>query len=478
MAAPPGLGQGLAAPGQALTVPGTTPASGTRVGVAPVAKPTPDRGFRDAHLGMAPKQVRAMQQFLVNHGFAVAQDGILGPQTKAAAAAFRANHKGGVEWSKAHGIAVHPAAQPHDTSGVGADRTLSGVPAAAPAPAAPTGSTAFDQLLTALLAKGGHVGTPFNAAALGNAAAAPDDALAGTLARQAAANPKQTAQDQADISSWYGLNPSDPNYKLSVEGRLGQAKTQDAAAATAASSNIGDLAKSLASSIGGAANDGSGEVAGAGVDAAGTMAALGQVNTDYANAMNPLLAAEGRGAMSRDKATQSQSLLALQDQLAQAQGQGKADRAAAGAGALDKNNALSQQGFANQGNLLSTLAQMQAVDPNEAGLKDAKLAAQIDAIRTGTAAKLAGGAGRASRIDLASAIKGIYNQLGYAGNAAGQGVVPTNDHARLAGAISAYLRSQGFRPGDGQFKKIGDSLFAGFVDEHGRPLVAPSSWTI
>ena len=456
-----------------------------------VSEPPPVGGGRDTPVhfqgksvpgGLAPltpQQVRNMQQFLVNHGFAVAQDGVFGPQTKAAAAAFRANHKGGVQWSAKNGIGVHPHGHAGDAAAAGTPPG-GGTGTTTPTPTGVDAGGAFNKLLQQLLAQGGNVGTPFDAKALGDAAAAPSDALAAAYTRQIAQNPRQSAQNQSDISSWYGLDPKDPNFKLSVLGRLAQARGRDAQASTDAASNVGDIAKQLASSIGGSANDGSGMVASAGADAAGTMEALGAASKQYADDMNPLLAAEARGSMSKEKATSQQQLLALQDQLAQAQGQSKADRASGMAGARDKNNALGQQRFANRGNLLSILAQMNAADPNATALDNALTAAKVNNLNAKTSQILTGktGSGHVYKIDMAKAISGIYNQLGYAGNSAGQGVVPTNDHLRLAATIGAYLRSQGFRPGDGQFKKIGDALFSGFVDQQGRPLVAPPTWTI
>ena len=485
---PPGYGQGLAAPGQALTVPGSGVGTGTpftapvKDGVDPHHAALAGNAGRVAALpgGMTPTQVRAMQQFLVNHGFAVNQDGIYGAQTKAAAAAFRANHKSGAAWSATHGTGVHPASKPGGASALASD--AGGGNGSTPVATGPNTEGAFNALLGALLGQGGKVGSMLDPNAYGAAAAAPSTALAATLAQQAAQNPQQAAQDESDISSWYGLDPRATSYQLSVLGRLAQAKGKDAAAATDASSNIGALAKSLAGSIGGSANDGSAQVAAAGTDAAGTMAAVGQANTDYANAMNPLLAAEATGAMSRDKASKAQELQTLRDQMAQAQGQARADRAAGMSGAIDKNNALGQQRFADQGNLLSTLGQMQAVDPNEVGLKDAKLAAQIDQIRAGTAktaSGLASAAAKAQKMDIGNTTREIIDHLGYGSiPTTGQAIVPTSDHQRLATTIGAFLRSQGLRPGDGQFKKIGDAILGSFVDEHGRPIQPGAGWAI
>jgi hypothetical protein len=465
----------------------------------------------DLHLGqdnmvghpqMTAHQVRAMQQFLNNQGFQVAQDGVFGPLTKSAAAAFRANHRSANAWNTAHGIGVHPAARPQggpdfksaDLSPAAVARANAG--RAAPAPAARAGADAGDQsppggggrnaftsLLSQLLAGSNAGGTMLDPKSFGNAAAAPDTALAATLSRQIAQNPRQEGQNQADISNWYGLNPKGPGYNLSVLGRLGQAGTEDAQAATDASNNIGGLAKDLASSIGGSANAGSGTVLGSGVDAAGTMAALGTVSSQYANDMAPLLAAEARGGMVRERASNQTTLQQLQDQLAEARGQGTSDRASAVMGVTEKNNALGQQGFANRGNLLSVLAQMQAVDPNSAGLKDKLLQAQIQ--QTGARTNRINhpvfkpaGSGAMPKVDTQKATQAIITNLGYGSQDGVHATVPPGDHVRLANQIAGYLKAQGFRPGDGRFKAIGDAIFSNFVDTHGRPLQAPPTWKI
>lgn len=475
-------------PGLAIGTPQpqTTVQSGGQGGVVehnvPPPQPTHDTGFRGASLAMTPKQVRSMQQFLHNHGFQVALDGKYGPQTADAAKAYRTNHKGGAAWSAKNGIGTHPVQR---TTAPSHDPAAGTVPPASTTPAstAPGGvdtNGAFGALLKQLLAQGGNVGTMFNPNALGDAAAAPSDALATTLARQAQANPLQEKQSQADISNWYGLDPHAAGYSQSVLARLQQAGARDQTAASDAAGNSSDLAAKLAGSIGGAANDGSSTVAAAGADAAGTANALGTVAKQYADDMNPILTAEARGQMSREHASNSQTLLQLQDQLAQAKGQATADRTSAFAGGRDKNNALGQQRFANKGNLLSTLAQMAAVDPQSGMLDKALTAAKVNNLNAKTQQILTGKttAGKTYKIDVAKSTQGIINHLGYTVNPSGQPVVPTADHTRLAKTIGAFLTANQIQRGDPNFKKIGDAIFAGFVDQHGRPLVAPPNWAI
>jgi hypothetical protein len=453
--------------------------------------PMHDAANRQAPRPMGPDQVRSMQQFLVNKGFHVSVDGIMGPQTKAAAAAFRANHKGGEDWSAKQGIGVHPAAKPTPDHGFrDANLLAPSGPSRAPAdggpvPPPPGGGTggALQALLSSLLSGGGNVGVGYDPQGFGNAAAAPDEAQAAAYLRQIGANPKQEAQNQSDISSWYGLDPGAASYKLSVLGRLGQARSRDAQAATDASSNIGDLAKSLAGSIGGAANDGSASVLGAGTDAAGTMAALGESSKQYADDMNPLLAAEARGAQSRERGANSQALLDLQDKLAQARGQATADRAQEVMGAVDKNNSLAQQRFANQGNLLSTLAQMQAADPNNpaTALDRQKTQAQINEINAQAARARAsaqhlvtGGSttkqAKASLGDLTAQIGGI------AGIGSDHRIPAGMSVGGLAHLVGTTLQSAGIPKTDPRYQRIAQTIMGSFLDPNGNPLGIPAGW--
>lgn len=423
--------------------------------------------------GMTMGEVYAMQRFLVNHGFNIAQDGILGPITKAAAAAFRANHKGGDAFNASHGLGVHPASRapvPRAGSHVGAVPPGKTPPMTHTTPAAPDpASGAFNGLLGALLKGGGNIGSEYDPGSFGDAAAAPDVALASSLVRQIRDNPKQEAQNQYDISSWYGLDPSDPNYGLSVLGRLGLATSRDAQANTDAQGNVADIAKSLAGSIGGAANGASGSVLAAGADAAGMFGALGQEAKDYGATLDPLLAAEARGQMSREKASNSQALADLKDRLAQAQGAEASDRAQGVMAATDKNNSLSQQRFANQGNLLSILSQMMSVDPTYNGLRDAKLAAQIDAINH-PAAKTPSSKS-ASLGDITMQVAGML------GMPAGSMKIPNGTSVGgLAHVIGSALQAAGIPKSDPRYQRLGQTIINSFLDPNGNPLRIPTSW--
>lgn len=432
--------------------------------------------------GMTREQVADMQRFLVNHGFNIAQDGVYGPLTKSAAAAFRANHKGAEAWNAAHGLGVHPAKRgagtapvPRAGSGAG-DGTLPSDPPAGGNTGGDSIMGAFNTLLASLLARGGQVGAGYDPKDFGNAAAAPDEATAAALASQIADNPGQEAQNQYDLSSWYGLDPTDQNYGISVLGRLATANDRNQTAATDTASNVSDIAKSLAGSIGGAANGASGSVLAAGADAAGLAKALGQTDASYAADMNPLLAAEARGQMAKEKASNALSLQGLKTQLAQARGQATADRAQGVMAAQDKNNAIDQQDFANQGNLLSTLTQLMAVDPNATALKDAKSVAEIKQILARTRKLNNPTTTQPTRVNLSTAYAAL-KQLSGGSLTPGQ-AIPTGQHAALAQNIATVLASMGITKSNPLYKQIGDQIFGSFVDQHGRPLVAPPNWGI
>lgn len=431
--------------------------------------------------GMTREQVGEMQQFLVNHGFQVAVDGVYGPQTKSAAAHFRANHKGGEAWSAANGIGVHPATKA-DAVPAGRGPAGGGGATGPAAPAANGTSGALQQLLQALLSGGGNVGQGYDAADFGNAAAAPDMAQAAALQRQVDANPLQENQNQADISQWYGLDPTADSYKLSVLGRLAQAKAADAKSATEVGGNMGDLAKSLAGSIGGAANDGSAGVLAAGQNSAGTVAALGQAQSDYESNMDPLLRAEAAGAASREKGANSQALLDLQDKLAQAKGQATADRATGVMGAVDKNNDLAQKRFANQGNLLSLLAQMQAADPNANTLDNAKTRAQIAEINAqaakarAAATHLVSGASTSPKLAKAS-LGDLTAQIGgIAGIGADHRIPAGMSVGGIAHLVGTTLQSAGIPKTDPRYQRIAQTIMGSFLDPNGNPLNIPPGW--
>lgn len=427
---------------------------------------------------MTPTQVKAMQQFLTNHGFQVSQDGILGPQTKAAAAAFRANHKGGAQWSAKNGTGVHPASTGAPGAVTGSGATVGGTAPTPTGPAAPTAETEFTALLNSLLSKSGSVGTTMNPTSFGNAAAAPDTAAAAADALQVKENPLQEAQNQQDISSWYGLDPNSSSYKTSVLGMLANAKTGDAAAGTAASSNIANLAQALAGSIGGSANAGSGTVAASGANDAGTLAALGTANMDYENNIAPLLAAEATGAKTNETNSNQQALLQLLQQQATDQGNATAARATGVASAIGSNNGVAQQNFANQGNLLSTLAQVASVDPNAAPLKDAEVQsiinenqAKAQAIASGKSAT--GTTPAPTKVNLGSITANVTNMLGVGSD---QRIPKGTSLGAMARLIGSQLQAEGITKSDPRYQRLAQTVMGSYRMPDGSGINIPASW--
>lgn len=451
------------------TVDGVPASVGTQ---GAVGTPAPASG--SGHGQMTPQQVRSMQQFLKNKGFNITVDGLMGPQTRAAGAAYRADNKNGaVNFNKTAGQGVHPGTSlPANDPNAGSGGTGGGSGSSSTG-----GQGAFAQLLTALLKSSSGLGVGTDPTAFGNAQAAPSLALAAADARQIGANPLQEAQNQSDISSWYGLDPKASSYKLSVLGRLGQAGKLDQTAGNEAGTSAQGIAQALAGSIGGSANAGSDSVAQVGANAAGTDAAIGAANADYANQMNPLIAADARGRGLAEKASNSQVLQALQDKLATDKGAATATAASGAATARDSNNQLVQQRFADRGNLLSVLAQMQAVDPNSAPLKDALLQAEIGKTNSGTLKNLGlttpTGSNRAPKnIDLGSATKTVAGIVGANGNK-----LPANTSlGGVARLIGTQIQAMGIPKSDPRYQRIGQTILNSFVDAAGNPLNVPPGW--
>jgi hypothetical protein len=422
---------------------------------------------------MTPEHIRAMQQFLVNHGFKIAVDGVYGPETQTAAAAYRTHRPGAAPtWNANHGYGVKPgeltpAAQaarvaanapptPHDPS----PQAHALAPPSAPDPTA--------ALVAALMGQGGNVGQMIDPNYYAAAAAAPDNAAVQSLLQEIALDPKQEAQNQYDISSWYGLNPKDPNYALSVLGRLGQAKAGDAGVASDAASNVSQIASALAGSIGGAANGGAGALAAAGANDAGMMGALGKANTDYADNMNPLLAAEARGQMLKDKAANSQALMDLQAQLAAARGQATADAANARGNAIGTNNSLAQQRFADKGNLLGIMAQMSA-----SGQKSALTAAQIQEMLARAHHYATPTAPKTASVNL----NNLQNQVASTLGVGTDHRLPANTNlGGVAHLVGTVLQAAKVPKTDPRYQRLAQTILASFLDSNGNPLQIPAGW--
>jgi hypothetical protein len=457
------------------TGPGTTKGHLTYRPTSDPTDPTPNNGGGVPHahvtangVVMTPEHIRAMQQFLVNHGFKIAVDGVYGPETQTAAAAYRTHRPGAAPtWNANHGRAVKPselspqARVAVNTPPVGKGKN----PPRSTAGVTPDPTSA---LIASLFSQGGDVGQMIDPNYYAAAAAAPDNAAVQSLLQEIALDPKQEAQNQYDISSWYGLNPKDPNYALSVLGRLGQAKAGDAGVASDAASNVSQIASALAGSIGGAANGGAGALAAAGANDAGMMGALGKANTDYADNMNPLLAAEARGQMLKDKAANSQALMDLQAQLAAARGQATADAANARGNAIGTNNSLAQQRFADKGNLLGIMAQMSA-----SGQKSALTAAQIQEMLARAHHYATPTAPKTASVNL----NNLQNQVASTLGVGTDHRLPANTNlGGVAHLVGTVLQAAKVPKTDPRYQRLAQTILASFLDSNGNPLQIPAGW--
>ena len=197
--------------------------------------------------------------------------------------------------------------------------------------------------------------------------------------------------------------------------------------------------------------------------------------------MNPLIAAEAAGAASRDKASNSQIMLGLQDQLAAAQGQAKADRAQGVMAAQGQNNALDQQRFANQGNLLSMLAQMQASNPNAPTLTNAEARARIAEINSQSALARAraqdlvsGATSAGAKVNIGDVFDKVASSLNIP---SGSSNLPQGTSlGGVAHLIGSALIGEGVPKSDPRYQRLAQSILALFRDSNGNPLSVPASW--
>lgn len=409
--------------------------------------------------------VRAMQAFLRKQGYDIAADGVLGPETKSALQDW---HKGRgqrnpAQWNNSRQRASILSREPHP-------RTSAGPFDKSPAPTASRGAPAPKHKDPAGMSGLGSLsGNPDVGALIPGSAANfgqemnPKDAeaLAGLefdpqiheLAVEQAKQPRQAAQDQADIKNWYGQ----------VLGSEKTAAGRDSAINQAAQASVGDATSGILASLGGAANAGSGLVGAAGADARGTLAALGSAQDQYNQDIQPLLANERAGVSAQEMARQSQLAQDLAAKIAEARGQkGQSvvqhrmditqannaldeSRANAGIGIRQANNALLQQRFNNR-----------------LGLQQAAIAAQVSGVNAAAKMIAAGAKRRGAGIktsDLASASGDAYTSNRQA-RAQGMGVKQivqrVNDSYRAIGlsprnpqvarAAMAVLRRLGITP--------------------------------
>lgn len=268
-------------------------------GTAPLA-------FNDAH------HIAAMQQFLRNRGYSISVDGIRGPETNAAVAAFH-NHVTAQQFNVRHHGHPAPVTPPHPGGGGG------GTPPPAPPRRRPAvGGGGGGAPAPAGAGSGNYTGIPnLNpyAYARGAAGAEYDPQIAAAkLALDTAG--KQGTSDLAQILGWYKQLGG-----TAAAGTAGNAKTFNEAASglDAADKNTLDL-------FGGAgANPAAGEAAAFNDIGRTELTALGSDQTAFDRNLQTLLKAQGVEAGVREKNTTRTQITDLASQLAALRGaKGKA----------------------------------------------------------------------------------------------------------------------------------------------------------
>ena len=334
-----------------------------------------------------PVNVRGLQAQLRRAGYAIQQDGRMGPLTKAALADYL-QLRGGASISPALSQALKGTvitgkrnpkawnarfapksvvARPQDVDRRGNAKTTFG---GGQAPSGGGSSAAAGSLdLRGLAAAAGPGGTTPIALALAQGGAKLfDPKMAETLAGlqydgqirdlgiERERTSRQNQQNARDIDAWYDQ----------VLASRATAAGRDAAINKAAQGSIKDASAAIVSALGGSANAGAPMVAAAGQEAVGTLGALGSAQEQYNADLAPLLQAEAAGAKSREAAmgsTRMQDLAlrlsSLQGERGQAvaanrlnlQGQNNAildNRATRGLEIRQMNNSLAQQEFQNR----------------------------------------------------------------------------------------------------------------------------------
>jgi len=327
-----------------------------------------------------PTHVRAIQQFLVNHGYKIAVDGIAGPLTKAAIADF----SGGVhgrnpeKFNAAHNLAPTMASttkaagmSPAHTGG-SASATPTPPPSSSGGGLDPTG--VLGSMLSTLMNKGVGI-DKLIPTSFASDASAPDTALAQSLQDQLDKLPNAKAQALADIANWYGQ----------VGDAATKAGQEDQTIANAGASSASDLAKGIMSSLGGSAMAGNNMIGSEGANDAATLKAMGANDAQLASDLGPIFKLQAAGDKSRAAASFDNQKTTLSDQLAQALGQASADKANALMQILDANNKSRQENFGDESSLLNTLAGLQISGVN--ATTKAQSDAMLNALRASEIAK-------------------------------------------------------------------------------------------
>lgn len=297
-----------------------------------------------------PEHVRAVQRFLKGHGFNLTVDGINGPLTKAAVAAWHNAHtvaarqKAATAFNRAHGLTPEgPTGGSIYTGPANAGKPSGGGGAGNSALPSP-----IQTLVGMLLKQAGAVGKLIPERLAGQAAE-PYTALAATLQQEIDQAPDAKAQALADIGNWYGQ---------SIKS-LGKAKGRDKDITDAGVSALQDATSAIVSSLGGSAMPGAGVVGSVGQNGVNELQAEGNAQQQLAEDLGPIFDLAKAGAKTSAGAIFDKNLVDLKGQLAQAQGQGDAARATALAQIIGENNGVAQQDFSNESALLNTLGALQ-----------------------------------------------------------------------------------------------------------------------
>jgi len=298
--------------------------------------------------GASPRQI---QHYLAAHGYKITVDGIMGPQTKAAMAAFQKGVSA-KDWNK-NKIQSGGKSGPGSLGSRFISQTKSVIKNAPPKLPKPK-LGAGGPNMAGLAAIGANIGLDTPESAAGSLA----DLQYGSAVRDAQSQldkaPAQGAQNQHDIGHWY-------DQVLASQATAG---TRDAEIGKASTASVGDAVASIIASLGGSANEGSAAVGQAGVDNAGMMAALGSSQDRYNQDMRPLLNAESAGARTSETVRQGNLVRDLHAQLTDAQDKRGSAQVQALMDIRNSNNQLAQTRFGNQ----MTLEQMRAAQ-RVAGVK-------------------------------------------------------------------------------------------------------------
>jgi hypothetical protein len=291
-----------------------------------------------------------IQAFLKAHGYDIKQTGELDKATKLALANFiDPNHfnAGGALGQALKGYRITGARNPtrwNQANGTPATRSKVVNPFnPATGHSADPPSTAGTVDLRGLQAPPVGFIDPKFATQIANATADAKDGTAISDAQLALSHdPTQAAQNEKNISDWYGQVAS---ARKTAAGR-------DTAISGAGISSMKDALAAIESSLGGSANAGTSSVANTGANSIGTLTALGANEDQYNADLAPLLALEGSSAKASQSARDANTQQLDRQKLTDAQSQRGSDYASTYGPLLmqilGQNIGYKQTGFTNK----------------------------------------------------------------------------------------------------------------------------------